>query len=211
MVFLMVVIIAVAAFAIDIARMHLVRSQLQTAVDAGALAGALQLKQDPSDVEAARLAAVDFVQQNRVGFLVNVPDDAITVEVGNWDFDDLAFANWNNGEPDPNAIRVQATREDEPFLLAGIFGRTTFSIPRQSVVACGDGLLDIMMVLDLTGSMSSDGPHQALRSAAPTFVNVIQGLTTDDRIGVMGFGAVKGDYNPLVAGHHGTVYTATPG
>ncbi|MEZ6078353.1 MAG: Tad domain-containing protein [Pirellulaceae bacterium] len=42
-VLLLVVILGVAAFAVDFGRMQLVRSQLQTAVDAGALAGSLQL------------------------------------------------------------------------------------------------------------------------------------------------------------------------
>ncbi len=70
---LMVVLIGMVAFAVDVGRMYLVRAQLQSAVDSGALAATLQLKEDKDDLEAAVAAAEEFVQFNRVGWLAKVP------------------------------------------------------------------------------------------------------------------------------------------
>ncbi len=204
---LMVVIVGAAAFAVDFGRMQLVRSQLQTAVDAGALAGSLQLKQDPTDIEGARAAARDFISRNRVGFNVVVPTEAITVEIGGWDATNRTFDSQSDQR---DAVSVSATQSNEPFLFARIFGQSSFSIPRQSVAVAGAAKLEIMMVLDLSGSMSDEGRIQALRSAAPVFVNVIEQVANDDRIGVMGYGARKGTYNPVAEGHAGVLYTATP-
>ncbi len=204
---LMVVIVAAGAFAVDFGRMQLVRSQLQTAVDAGALAGSLQLKKDPTDIEAARAAARDFITRNRVGFNVTVPAESITVELGGWDSTTRTF---DSQTAQRDAVSVYATQTNEPFLFARIFGQTSFSLPRQSVAVAGASKLEIMMVLDLSGSMADDGRIQALQAAAPVFVNVIEQVANDDRIGVMGYGVQKGTYNPAAAGHQGVVYTASP-
>ena len=204
---LMVVILASAAFAVDFGRMLLVRSQLQTAVDAGALAGSLQLKQDPTDIAAAQAAARDFVARNRVGFMVTVPENAIQVTVGGWD---ATTRDFDSQAAITDAISVSATQSNEPFFFAQIFGNSSFSIPRQSVAVAGAERMEIMMVLDLSGSMDDEGRIEALQDAAPVFVNVIEPVANDDRIGVMGYGVQKGTYNPASQGHSGVVYTATP-
>lgn len=204
---LMVVIVAAAAFAVDFGRMQLVRSQLQTAVDAGALAGSLQLKQDPADVEAARTAARDFISRNRVGFNVTVPAEAMAVEVGGWDADNHTF---DAAAVERNAVSVRATQANEPFLFARMFGQTSFSIPRSSVAVAGAAKLEIIMVLDLSGSMEEDGRIEALQEAAPVFVDAIGQGDQDDRIGVMCYGVCKGSYDPIAEGHQGVVYAATP-
>lgn len=206
-VLLLVVILGVAAFAVDFGRMQLVRSQLQTAVDAGALAGSLQLKQDPTDIDAAEAAARDFVARNRVGFLVTVPTDAISVDVGGWDSSTQTF---DAQAASHDAISVYATQSNEPFIFAQIFGQTSFSIPRQSVAVAGEAKLEIIMVLDLSSSMEDQGRIEALRDAAPVFVNVMEQSANEDRIGVMGYGVRKGTYDPASQGHTGVVYTATP-
>src|SRR5690606_39114308 len=81
---LMMAVIAMAAFAVEMGRMYLVRAQLQTAVDSGALAAAIQIKQNPGNVALAELAAQEYVQRNRVGWAVTVPDEAIMIETGTW-------------------------------------------------------------------------------------------------------------------------------
>ncbi len=67
MLLLMVVVLGMVAFSVDVGLMTLLRAEIQNAVDAGALAGALQLQEDPHDVDAAEAAARQFVQANRVG------------------------------------------------------------------------------------------------------------------------------------------------
>lgn len=207
MIGVLVLIVGIAAFMVDISRMQLVRSQLQTAVDAGAIAGSLQLKLDPGDSKAAKDVAEQFVQLNRVGFMVTVPEKSIKVDVGNWD---VATGSFNTPSGEKNAIQVLATQKNEPYLFGGIFGKSTFSMPGQSVAVSGPEDLDIVMVLDLSGSMGSDGRIEALRAAVPVFVDVIEERDRDDEIGVMGYGARLGSYDPASEGHSGVHYNATP-
>lgn len=204
---LMVVIVGMAAFAVDIGRMQLVRSQLQSAVDAGAIAGGLHLKNNPDDIQGAKTVAESFIAKNKVGFVVDVPPDTIALETGNWDPNTETFTVSNTSA---SAIRVHAVQDKEPFFFAGIFGQSSFSIPRHAIASAPGIPLDIVMVLDLSGSMSSDGRIEALQQASPEFVGMIELSLKEDRIGVMGYGARKGSYDPKKAGHTGIMYTATP-
>ncbi len=204
---LLVLVIGMAAFAIDLARVQLVRSQLQSAVDAGALAGGLQLKRDPEDSDAARAAAEQFIQLNQVGFSGNVVSGAIDVEIGQWNSDTMQFLQTDEH---PYSVRVFARKENEQYSFAQIFGRTTFSIPRQAVASVPTKPLDIIMVLDLSGSMGSEGRIEALRAASPEFVSTLQKADKQDYVGVMCYGVEKDEYAPADYGYTGVVYTASP-
>ncbi len=203
---LMVMIVAMVAFAVDAGRMYLVRAQLQTAVDAGALAATLKLK-EKGDIDAAVQAADDFVQRNRVGFLITVPKEAISIETGVWDPDTKTFDT--AGSP-PGAVRVSATMANEPLFFAPVMGQGTFSLPRAAIANAGGKPMDIMMTLDLSASMRQDGRIEALQTAAPEFVSAIQTVGSQDRIGVMGYGAIAGQYNPHGFGQTGVPYTSAP-
>ncbi len=203
---LMVVLVGMVAFGVDAGRIYLVRSQLQSAVDSGALAASLQLKTDSQDIDAAVAAANEFVQHNRVGWLVTVPDDAIVIDVGTWDLDTNTFVA---GEDEPDAVRVSARVSDEPLFFARVLGQSEFTVPRAAIASAGGGKLDIIMTLDLSGSMADNGRIQALRKAAPEFVNVFE-EGDDARIGVMCYGAEIGEYDPVAEGHGGSLYVATP-
>lgn len=204
---LMVALVAMVAFAVDVGRMFLVRSQLQTAVDAGALAATLQLKEDSEDLQAAMDAANDFVQLNRVGFLVTVPDDAITSEVGTWDTETRTFSK---GGDSPDAVHVFANAMNEPLFFARVLGHTKFATPRDAIASGGGSDVDVIMTLDLSGSMKDEGRIEALQDAAPEFVKVVLQVGDNDRIGVMGYGALLDVYNPVAKGHTGTMYAAAP-
>ena len=204
---LLPVLIGMLAFAVEIGRMYLVRSQLQTAVDAGALAASLQLRDKQTDVPAAILAAQKFVQLNRVGAFVTVPADSITIQPGRWDATARAFVP---GDISPDAIQVSGTLDKEPFFFARALGVSQFSVPRSAVAVKGDTPMDIMMTLDLTGSMTAQGRIKALQKASPIFVNVLETVGDNDRVGVMGYGAMKSKYTPATLGHRGVSYTNTP-
>jgi hypothetical protein len=204
---LLVVVVGSAAFAIEVGRMYLLRSQLQSAVDAGALAASLQLRNNPNGVTAAAEEARKFVRLNRVGWLVTVPDNAIAVEAGTWDSETKTFTV---GGDRPSAVRVFARQDDEPLFFGNLFGRSVFGTPQEAVAAGGSQPLDIMMVLDLSSSMADQGRIEALRNSAPIFVDVVEGLGGDDQIGVMCYGARPEVYNPVAQGHQGQVYTLAP-
>ena len=54
--------------------------------------------------------------------------------------------------------------------------------------------------------MSDSGRIEALRNAAPTFVEVIEELEGEDHIGMMGMTADPSTYDPVAEGHTGTPY-----
>lgn len=129
------------------------------------------------------------------------------VEVGSWDSDLKQFDS--NGAAG-DAVRVSATLEDEPLFFARALGQETFTVPRAAIAQGGGDNLDIILTLDLSGSMGSQGRIQALQTAAPEFINVIEEVGDSDRIGVMGYGAIGGYYDPAAQGHTGVPYLDSP-
>lgn len=204
---LMVVLIGMVAFAVDVGRMYLVRSQLQTAVDSGALAAALQLKEDNDDVDAAVMAADKFVQFNRVGWLATVPKDAITATAGNWDADTRTFIP---GGDKPDSVQVSASADEQPLFFSSVLGHTKFAVPRSAIASASGSKLDVILTLDLSGSMADEGRIEALRVAAPEFLDVLEEVGDDDRVGVMGYGALPDLYDPIKLGHSGEMYLQAP-
>lgn len=204
---LLAFLIGMVAFTVEVGRMYLVRAQVQTAVDAGALAGTLVLRADPSAVDKAAEAAREYVQRNRVGWLATVPKDAIQVEIGQWDADAKKFTATNNK---PNSIRVFARQDKEPLFFARVLGQREFAAPQAAIAAADSEPLDIMLVLDLSGSMEDEGRIEALQNAAPAFVNAVEELGSSHRIGVMGYGANPLVYNPITQRHAAQLYQMAP-
>ncbi len=203
-VLLLPIFVGMVAFAVDFGLMTLQRAQIQNAVDAGTLAASLKLRVDPSAIADAEAAAKQFVQLNRVGSQVTVPDGSIDVEVGRWDD---SMEQFTATTVDPNAVRVFARQDNEPYFFAGIFGHTTFGSPAEAIATGSGSALDIMLVIDLSGSMSYEGRIQALRNAAPVFVDIVENLEGDDYLGVMGLSANPSTYggpNGYSSGLHPT-------
>ncbi|HAY80249.1 MAG TPA: hypothetical protein DCY79_10630 [Planctomycetaceae bacterium] len=201
---LLSVVCAILMLVVELGRMQVVKSEIQNAVDAGALAGALKFRQNSSDVTGALNEAERYVQLNHVGITQLIGADAIVAQAGFWDITQETFTPTNVS---PNSIRVQATRLDEPFFLASLFGKTNFSVPASAVAAIGNTSLDVMLAVDLANSMGDDGKIEALQTTLPFFVNLFDGLGGNDQIGVMGISADPGSYNPAAQGHGGVIYT----
>lgn len=209
---LLVLLFAMLAFAIDIGRLTVLRSEIQNAVDAGAMAGTLKLKQDPTNIAAATAEAERYVQLNRVGSQVTIPTDLIQVEVGKWDELTQSF---NPTTSEPDALRVFARQDNEVFSFSKLLGVTTFGAPAEAIATGGGTPLDIMLVLDLSGSMNYQGRIQALRNSAPVFVEIIRDLGGDDQIGMMGLSTDPNNFNPKGDADHLVLYNSglhpTPG
>lgn len=203
MLVLLVVVIGMVAMALDVGLMVQLRSEIQNAVDSGALAAALQLQQDRKDIEAAEAAARSYVRLNRVGMTQLVPEDVIDVEPGFFNSETGVFTAFAD---ETNAVRVFARQDDQPFFFARIFGKTTFGAPAEAIGSVDPAPMDVMMVLDLSGSMRASGRIQALWNAAPVFVDAIEELGGQDHIGVMGLSANPDRYDPARKGDSGTLY-----
>lgn len=130
---LLVALIGFTAFAIDFGQTFVFRAQLQTAADAGAMAGALELLHDRRDHvpdSATKYAAFNRVSTSNAAVQL--------VEAGKYsdaagDFESLGN-NWT--DPAVNAVRV-TTFHDAPYTFAPIFGLTTRTVRAVAVGAVG--------------------------------------------------------------------------
>lgn len=144
--------------AIDIGRIVIVRSQMQAGVDAGALAGArvFGLTDDRDDQVAAY-------------FHANMPDGY----VGSDPIEPVPSFEEVNGV---NRVEVTATT-DLPMVFMRLFGMESRTISVDAVAEMQPKPLEVMVVLDNTGSMDGklgDGTRMdALKTAMYDFVDIL--------------------------------------
>src|SRR5690242_14467924 len=84
---LLVAMVGMVAFAVDIGYINLTRVELQTCVDAAALAGAYELVDGQA---AAQSSAQDFLSRNKVRNRTLTLANA-TIETGNWNMSSRQF------------------------------------------------------------------------------------------------------------------------
>ncbi len=177
----LVILLVGAVFTIDVAYMHMVRSELRTATDAAAQAGseALARTQNPA---RARQAAIATAARNQVAGR-NLTLRASDVQIGgvrqSGRSDRLLF--------DPRgtqrtAVRVTANRSSSsidgevPLFFARLFGADGFQ-PTQVATATAN-VRDIALVLDVSGSMNarsgSSTRLNALKDAVNVFIDEIE-------------------------------------
>jgi len=152
----LLLIVMMAAFAIDVAWMQLVKTELRTATDAASRAGAktLSLSQDEA---AARASARDAASRNLVaGTPLQMVDAEIEIGQGHQRTRNSRFV-FTTGGSLKNAVRVTGNRTaasaDGPvnLFLGRVMGVNTFE---PSQVATSTQLdRDICLVVDRSGSM----------------------------------------------------------
>jgi Mg-chelatase subunit ChlD len=158
------------ALAVDIGYLSTVKTELQCAADAGALAGAAEMTGSKSK---GRTVAVDFVQRN-----VDVEKSNVDVQMGRWDRKNLSFAV--GGSPQ-DALRVTVHQPRAPLFFGRIVGRNSQSIEASAIAACSPR--DIMLVLDFSGSMNSHNRIDELKKAVSLFASILTAIKADDRVG----------------------------
>jgi Flp pilus assembly protein TadG len=154
--------VGMAALAIDLSHLYVVKNELQNAADAGALAGARVLYNDEGTSvntganQAARQAAVANTSENTAVEVLwtgdNLGDD---VQRGHWQFSTRTFTPnsstapvdlWNQSTEELdantdfiNAVRVTARRNDTPAasFFARIFGYDSFQMQATAVAYIG--------------------------------------------------------------------------
>jgi Flp pilus assembly protein TadG len=107
------VLMGAAAMAIDMSRIWTMRNELQTAADAGAIAGAIQLN-PPHNKNHATDTATVFAQLNKALY------DNIQVEVaqtGQWDDDARVFTA--NANP-PNAVYIEVSHGTNKLIMGAL-------------------------------------------------------------------------------------------
>jgi Flp pilus assembly protein TadG len=178
----LLLLIALCAFAVDLGMAYAIKAKLNSAVDAAALEAGRSVKNGADDTTRkanATQAATSFFAANYPTGIMGSTSPALSIDkiqnnAGTWTIDISASA------------------------VAPVFFGRIFNIP-ITVFSSAEATvktLDMMIVLDCSGSLNSpSGTFSALQSAAITFVNGFQEGSGGDRIGLVTFasGAVLTD------------------
>ena len=179
----MVLMFSIAALGIDLSYLTLLKNQLQTAADAAALAGALELSgvAEPSVVRANALAAIqDVASKHKNGDKSSVTVDAADVTFGksSWNTATQSYTTqWGNSYVPYNVVKVRAERtagvngapdDRVPLLFASIFGQSKATIGAEASASFQPR--DIMVVLDYSGSMNDDSTFARISSMGRTYI-----------------------------------------
>ena len=163
------ILLGAAGLALDLGNLYLAQTRLQAAVDAGALAGALQLPYDPDlTKDIAKPAAIDMVHTNYAE--AQIQNVAAGSEV--------------------RSLCVTATAQVNTLLL-GVLGVNSGSVAAQA--CAGFNNLEVALVIDNTGSMKGT-PISRVREAGADLVDLIipDGAAPNTRVGLVPFrGKVK--------------------
>jgi hypothetical protein len=138
-VLLFLALLGVGAVVVDFARVELMRSQLQTAADAAALAGAVQLtttKKNDYLLKAKTLGQANPLFDTTV----SVPDEA--VEVGRWDPATRTFSATGSATT-ADAVRVTLHHQSS-YLIGSAIGFAPKEIGAQAVAWAGPSVGETM-------------------------------------------------------------------
>lgn len=150
--FSLVPIVGATGMAVDGARLYLVKDNLQRAVDSAGLAAGHALELADMSVDATEFFNANFEQIASVATLSSF---------------DVVIS------PDNNVITVSARAEIDTTFMR-IFGTQTVEIAAQSEVTRETRGMELMMVLDVTGSMAGS-KIAAMRDAATDLTNIVYG------------------------------------
>lgn len=155
---MMIVFCLLAAISIDYAYVQLVRTEMRSATDAAAKAGAEALAR-MEDIDEARAAAVRYAALNTVGgkpLKIRSSD----VLIGRVDQDANGRWQFSKGKTPTNAVQVLARTGQGaataaiPLFLPGVHKQRTIS-PKETATA-GQQVVEVVLCLDRSGSMCFD-------------------------------------------------------
>lgn len=152
-------VLVMVAFAVDVAWMQLVRTELRTATDAASRAGAKQLSVQQTEA-AARAAAKDAARRNLVaGTPLEVVDSEIEIGFSRQASPSSRF-EFTPGGAQKNAVRVTGNRTSASaggpvaLFLGHIMGVSHFQPTQLATSTQLDR--DLCLVIDRSGSMMGD-------------------------------------------------------
>jgi Mg-chelatase subunit ChlD len=200
--------VIMAAFAVDVAWMQLVRTELRTATDAAARAGAKELSMSQNST-AARQRAKQAARRNKVaGEPLQLADRDIQIGASTQPSAASRF-RFSSNNVRPNAVRVTGRRTrgsaagPVDLLFAGVLGVREFE--PQHVATSTQLDRDICLVVDRSGSMmwSLTGndtpggkckpPHPTksrwgnLRTAVEAFLNELDQTRQQEQCGMVSY------------------------
>ena len=182
----MVSMLGFLAFTVDIGFIALARGQLQSAVDAATLAGAMELNPNGNQVDVVtrvRAACVTVAALNKVGVQPGlILDPLVDVELGSqvWDSGNQVYTQQFGVNAAPyNIVKVTGRLNQTtiggvsvdrrlPLFFAPVLGVQSTAMESRSVGTYVPR--DIMLALDYSGSMNDDTEYKSIPSLGQTMV-----------------------------------------
>jgi len=177
------------AFSVDIAYMHLVKSELRSATDAAAKAAAEALART-QDLRQALDRGEAIALENRVanqGLLLRDGDFAF----GRSEVNAAGKFVFALGGTPSNSVRVVAKRDRSsplgsvPLFFGRIFNISSFE-PEETATATYVQR-DIVLVVDRSGSMLDDRKFEGLRAAVRIFNATLNSSPVQERVGLASY------------------------
>jgi Flp pilus assembly protein TadG len=155
--------LALIGSSVDMGRLYVVQSRLQQACDAGTLAVRKQVAGMPTYNDTSTDDQLSFINRGRMLFNSNFPS-------GMYGARNLAF----NIEVNPDLSIKGTANLVEPTTLMAIFGLTSVPMSITCTAQMSVTNTDIMMVLDVTGSM-----NETLAGDSQSKISVVRKVVKD--------------------------------
>ena len=178
-----------AAFSVDIAYMHLVKTELRSATDAAAKAAAEELART-QDGDAAILRGIELAGRNTVAGK-RLQLTAADFSLGRSTKEDNDRFSFDPAGRPINSVRVNARRTEGsadgpvPLFFGRIFDVHSFEPQQSATVTFLER--DIVVVVDRSGSMLEDNKFTGLKEAMSIFVDILDRSPTEERIGLASY------------------------
>jgi len=168
---LLVVMLAMIAFAVDVGFVTVARTELQGAADAASLAGVAKLPLSEGEAETTAKFYVDHnVAAN------NAPQ--ITTTPGQWDLKSNSFIP---GKSPFDSLQVEVVSKNQAMFFGRVMNVNSFNAGAKATAQVRPR--DIMLVLDYSGSMNGKQKIDQLKSSVSLFLDVLDDYSTSDRVG----------------------------
>lgn len=196
----MVALVAFASLAVDLARVYVVRSELQLAADAAARYGASGLATDFSIAEAYAVDAANDNQADGTPVVLNTSTD---VEFGVWTSANRTFVALSGpARSGANAIRVTVRRTSAsgnavPLFFARVVGRTQFDVTASAIATKASPAMNYGVMalseIEMEGNAQTDSYNSAVAPYSAGYGPDKGGVGTNGEMEIEGNAVVRGD------------------
>ncbi len=175
---IMTIMLGFVAYTVDVGFIQLTKTQLQTAADAAALAGAMELSatSDPATVRSKAVTAIQVV----AGLHRNGDQNSVTIDP----IADITFGKvqwngasqtyktyWGNDQTPYSIVKVRAMRTGTnklPLFFAPAIGSKMAEVGAEAIATFQ--ARDIMVVLDFSASMNDDSCFGAIGKLGRSYI-----------------------------------------
>ena len=174
-----------AGLVIDLGNAYRVQQALQASADASAAAGAgqLTLSYPPVAASATSQAQKYGSQPGGSNPITGVPSGNVAQTVTVTCAPQVGY-NCNSGYP--NTVTVSETANVPTYLLRLLgFGTISLNAHAQACSPCGGAPLDVMIVLDRTGSMANNSKLTNAKAGIMAFMNTMDPTLDDVGLAVL--------------------------